>query len=120
MVMIVAVGIAAMNNYEKMNLVQESIVTLSESVKRVEDKKQEEDEGEKKETEEMEMEPPVSTIQEELEEKKQEYYIVEQGDTLDIISRKIYGTTEKTKDICEMNGLTNGNLIFIGQKLLLP
>jgi len=119
LIMVLAVGVAAMNNYEKMNLVQESIVTLSESVKRVEDIKQEDvaDETEKKE---VEMEPPVSTIQEELNDKKQEYYIVEKGDTLDIISRKIYGTTEKTEDICKINGLSNGNLIFIGQKLLLP
>ena len=64
------------------------------------------------------MEPEVSTIQEELEVK--EYYTVEKGDTLDIISQKIYGTTSETEAICKMNGLTDGNLIFIGQKLLLP
>ena len=149
-VIVLAIGISAMNNYEKMNSVQHSIETLSETVKRVEngqavnelvteethiltegesvteqmteDASAEQTEAsavpEEGGTKGQGMEPEVSTIQEEL--KIQEYYIVEQGDTLDIISQKIYGTTGETEAICKMNGLTDGNLIFIGQKLLLP
>ncbi len=49
-----------------------------------------------------------------------EVYIVEEGDTLATISREIYGDTSRVEEICEMNGLEDGNLIFIGQKLLLP
>ena len=48
------------------------------------------------------------------------YYVVQKGDTLDGISRKIYGNTSYVAAICRMNGLTDGNLIIIGQKLLLP
>lgn len=47
-------------------------------------------------------------------------YIVEQGDTLAIISRKMYGDISQVDNICAMNGLEDGNLIYIGQKLLLP
>jgi hypothetical protein len=47
-------------------------------------------------------------------------YIVEQGDTLAIISQKSYGDVSHVDAICRMNGLTDGNLIYIGQKLLLP
>lgn len=47
-------------------------------------------------------------------------YIVEQGDTLAIISQKAYGDVGHVDSICRMNGLTDGNLIYIGQKLLLP
>lgn len=47
-------------------------------------------------------------------------YVVEQGDTLAIISRKMYGDFLHVDAICRMNGLTDGNLIYIGQKLLLP
>ena len=47
-------------------------------------------------------------------------YIVEKGDTLAIISRKMYGDISHVDNICAMNGLENGNLIYIGQKLLLP
>lgn len=47
-------------------------------------------------------------------------YIVEQGDTLAIVSKKMYGDISHVDAICKMNGLTDGNLIYIGQKLLLP
>lgn len=47
-------------------------------------------------------------------------YIVEEGDTLAIISKKMYGDVTHVDAISRMNGLTDGNLIYIGQKLLLP
>lgn len=47
-------------------------------------------------------------------------YIVEEGDTLAIISKKMYGDVSHTEAISKMNGLSDGNLIYIGQKLLLP
>lgn len=47
-------------------------------------------------------------------------YVVEEGDTLAIISRKIYGDVSHTEAIGKMNGLSDGNLIYVGQKLLLP
>lgn len=64
--------------------------------------------------------PDPSTIQEELQGSSEDYYVVQKGDTLDLISKKLYGTTSETDAICRMNGLKDGNLIFIGQKLLLP
>ncbi len=48
------------------------------------------------------------------------FILVEKGDTLAIISRKIYGDLDHVDTICKMNGITDGNLIYIGQKLLLP
>lgn len=47
-------------------------------------------------------------------------YIVEPGDTLAIISQKMYGDITHVDAISRMNGLTDGNLIYVGQKLLLP
>lgn len=47
-------------------------------------------------------------------------YIVQKGDTLETISKKEYGDVSHIDAICELNGLDDGNLIFIGQKLLLP
>lgn len=47
-------------------------------------------------------------------------YVVEEGDTLAMISKKIYGDLSHTEVICKMNGLADGNLIYVGQKLLLP
>ena len=47
-------------------------------------------------------------------------YIVEEGDTLAIISKKMHGDISHVDAICKMNGIENGNLIYVGQKLLLP
>ena len=61
-------------------------------------------------------ESAVSTMQE----MSEDIYIVQKGDTLAKISKKVYGDTTHVDAICRMNGLTDGNLIFIGQKILLP
>ena len=50
----------------------------------------------------------------------QDFYVVQKGETLAGISQKLYGDTSHVKAICKMNGLSPGNLIYIGQKLLLP
>lgn len=52
--------------------------------------------------------------------KQPQTYVVKKGDTLETISKKQYGDVAYVKAICELNGLEDGNLIFIGQKLLLP
>lgn len=57
-------------------------------------------------------EPPTSTVT--------KTYTVKKGDTLETISRKEYGDITHIKAICELNKLEDGNLIYIGQKLLLP
>ena len=51
---------------------------------------------------------------------REDVYIVQKGDTLASISEKIYGDMLQVEAICKMNGLEDGNLIYIGQKLLLP
>ena len=55
-----------------------------------------------------------------MQEMSEDIYIVEKGDTLAKISKKVYGDSGHIDAICRMNGLSDGNLIFIGQKLLLP
>ncbi len=136
-VVVLAIGISAMNNYDKMNSVQSSIETLSKSVQG--------DDGEGAAGEEA-LQPSGDAsadagIQEPASDGAgglpagteegaepvvqegdggEEYYTVQRGDTLDSISLKLYGSTQETEAICKMNGLSDGNLIFIGQKLLLP
>ena len=55
-----------------------------------------------------------------MQEMSEDIYIVEKGDTLAKISKKVYGDSGHVDAICRMNGLSDGNLIFIGQKLILP
>ena len=135
-VIVLAIGISTMNNYDKMNSVQNSIETLSSNMgangssgnnAQIAEQTGQGDQGESVGgTDEASQEtnggttPDPSTIQEELQGASEEYYVVQKGDTLDLISKKLYGTTSETDAICRMNGLKDGNLIFIGQKLLLP
>ena len=52
--------------------------------------------------------------------KLQGYYIVEKGDSLAVISQKIYQNKDMVSQICAKNGIADENTIYIGQKLLLP
>ena len=151
---IVVIGVTMLNNYDKMQNVQNSIDVLSgEESKKDEDKtvealgdnvtslidKEEETDTETDQTETQETEPektqPEETQPEEgqaegtqSDDKKTETtiitapktYIVKKGDTLETISRETYGDVSHVDAICELNGLDDGNFIFIGQKLLLP
>lgn len=133
LVMVVMVmGVVTMNNYEKMRAVQSSVEAIKASAElelleeaevpekaNEETNLQAENTGENDigvETAETKKEETISTMQE----MSEEIYIVKKGDTLAKISKKVYGDIGHVDEICQMNGLTDGNLIFIGQKLLLP
>ncbi len=48
------------------------------------------------------------------------YYVVQKGDNLMAISQSLYNTTSKVDEICALNGIEDMDLIYEGQKLLLP
>lgn len=48
------------------------------------------------------------------------YYIVQTGDTLADISHKLYNTYTKVEKIMDMNNITDQDLIYVGQKLIVP
>ncbi|MGN1165316.1 MAG: LysM peptidoglycan-binding domain-containing protein [Lachnospiraceae bacterium] len=164
---VLVIGVSTINNYDKMESVQNSLETLSQAVNQpaaqtetIDDNSEKIDE-ESETTEEVNLETDAendtdiegdtgvegnmnieSDAEDDLnadsiffdesddgaevnsdsaaEPENTDYYVVQKGDTLDGISRKIYGTTGYVDAICRMNGLTDGNLIIIGQKLLLP
>ena len=116
------IGVTMINNYDKMQGVQQSLDTISKSVSNKEGDKVMETGGEVIEEEKEQegdkiLEEPENPEAQILED---DIYVVEKGDTLATISRKVYGDISHVEAICKMNGLENGNLIFIGQKLLLP
>lgn len=121
-VVVLAMGISTMNNYDKMEAVQTSLETLSQTVTEPKQKTETLSGKEsKKYTQSVQKTgtvPEISTVQEQLGD--EEYYEVVKGDTLDRISEKVYGDASHVDAICRMNGLSDGNLIYIGQKLLLP
>ena len=121
-VVVLAMGISTMNNYDKMEAVQTSLETLSQTVTEPKQKKEtlsvKESEKDTQNVQKTGTVPEISTVQEQLGD--EEYYEVVKGDTLDRISEKVYGDASHVDAICRMNGLSDGNLIYIGQKLLLP
>ena len=127
-VVVLAIGVSTVNNFDKMEAVQSSLESLSQSVdqagsqnKTVSEETVVETGGSAESADEVAAQgtvPETSTIQEELSE--DDYYVVKKGDTLDSISVKLYGDSSHVTAICKMNGLSDGNLIYIGQKLLLP
>jgi nucleoid-associated protein YgaU len=53
-------------------------------------------------------------------ENKINYYIVVEGDTLADISYKLYKTYTRVNKIMELNNIDNQDLIYVGQKLIVP
>ena len=49
-----------------------------------------------------------------------EEYTVQSGDTLSTIAYNYFGTSEAVDKIVEANGITNKNLIYVGETLVLP
>jgi LysM repeat protein len=47
-------------------------------------------------------------------------YTIEQGDSLSLISKKLYGDFSQTKTICEMNQIADCDKILPGQKIIVP
>lgn len=151
---VVIIGITMINNYDKMQSVQNSLDKLSENVSKTEEKGKEESmetlgnivsseqekepENVQQNSEEDVQEGSVEegkvqneTVEEEnVQDNTQEQdtpvvattktYIVKKGDTLETICRNEYGDIGHIEAICELNQLEDGNLIYIGQKLLLP
>lgn len=149
---VLVIGVSTINNYDKMESVQNSLETLSQAVSQPETQTEIVGDNDEQASEENEWDD----VQDEVESNDLEdgdnlgsdvpednfdaesayeaaetsdiqttsessgYYVVQKGDTLDGISRKIYGNTSYVDAICRMNGLTDGNFIIIGQKLLLP
>lgn len=141
---ILIIGVTMLDNYDKMKNVENSLNEISQTVAKREEEETIEVSGQIVEQEEPETSEPLDETEEEPvasepsdEEEEQEnvianeepvegmiqtedVYIVEKGDTLVTISKKVYGDGTHVDAICKMNGLEDGNLIFIGQKLMLP
>ena len=47
-------------------------------------------------------------------------YVVQKGDTLWSIARRVYGDGQRWKDIAAANGITDPTKIRVGQSLILP
>lgn len=71
--------------------------------------------SEAKPTKAAEKKSETQVVQKEI-----KYYIVQSGDTLADISYKLYNTYTKVKEIMELNNIENQDIIWVGQKLIVP
>ena len=87
------------------------------------------EEENKKADEEVPEEPVEETSKEQPEEAQEvmsqavrepEQYRVQTGDTLLEICRDRYGDEKMVKQVCEMNDLEDGDMIYVGEIILLP
>ena len=135
---VLIIGVTTINNYDKMRDAQKKVDKISESASKTEEKEKEEESVEtigdivasEQETEndvKDELQTDASQVENEGATEEEtptvtttKTYIVEEGDTLESICRNEYGDVTQIDEICELNQLKDGNLIFIGQKLLLP
>lgn len=141
---VLVIGITTINNYDKMQSVQSSLDTISQSVMKedeptetasadykliqntaAEDTQEETTKGSGKDKtksgdDEDDAVAANGTVINPEDMASGDIYVVEKGDTLATISKKVYGDISHVDAICKTNGLQDGNLIYIGQKLLLP
>lgn len=144
---VLVIGITMINNYDKMQGVKSTLARLNEDIADEEeavetigdvvgvekeddiDKEDKQPEPEKPEdedtqtTEEPDTQtetPPATGPTANQDTGSEKSYVVKKGDTLASISKEVYGDISHVSAICQMNGIEDGNLILIGQKLLLP
>lgn len=143
---LIVMGVSMMNNFSKMKSLQNKINVVAEGEKQTSSPDVKETSGaaatmeKNQEAADTEKESKEITEEKEGEEQTEDkntesvpvsgtavaadendgIYVVEKGDTLAIISKKMYGDVNHVDAISRMNGLQNGNLIYIGQKLILP
>ncbi|MGN0244046.1 MAG: LysM peptidoglycan-binding domain-containing protein [Lachnospiraceae bacterium] len=109
---IVMFGLTIFNNYTKMKQLEESISRVSVSLENqmIENKLQKE-----KTTTEETTEETVETMGE-----LPETYIVEEGDTLIAISKKLYHSTKYVSKLIEANHISDVKMLQPGMKLIVP
>ena len=109
-VVVLAIGVSMMNNFERMESVQQSLEQLASAKgteAKVDDNAQVNDQRVNGENENQINAQSEGQNQEETKGNQNSETVA-------------YGDTGHVEAICKMNGLSDGNLIFIGQKLLLP
>lgn len=62
----------------------------------------------------------ASSIEDTVADLGHRYYVIQEGDTLASISRKMYQTTDKVEEIKQLNEGINENELNVGQKIILP
>ena len=60
------------------------------------------------------------TAEPQTEEASAKTYLVQEGESLSVICRRLYGNVQRVQELCELNGIQDPDLILTGQVLRLP
>lgn len=122
----------SLEKQEELTANRDALQTVEDIPEQSEEQRNEETQPEQQSTEELQAEEQQGAEESQPEETQAaeadssavreipESYIVQKGDTLLGISRKIYGGDEELDAICALNGIDDSDRILAGQKLLLP
>ena len=139
-VAVLAVGVLYLNDYQKMQSAREVIagidqekqettpeetVPVNGSVSGEDAEEEEKDAGEENtedagENEGADMQNENDQESAQADTEVHPSYTIQQWDTITKISIKTYGNTKKVREICELNNISVNDLIYPGQKILLP
>ena len=139
-VAVLAVGVLYLNDYQKMQSAREVLagidqekqettpeetVPVNGSVSGEDAEEEEKDAGEENtedagENEGADMQNENDQESTQADTEVHPSYTIQQGDTITKISIKTYGNTKKVREICELNNISVNDLIYPGQKILLP
>ena len=139
-VAVLAVGVLYLNDYQKMQSAREVIagidqekqettpeetVPVNGSVSGEDAEEEEKDAGEENtedagENEGADMQNENDQESAQADTEVHPSYTIQKGDTITKISIKTYGKTKKVREICELNNISVNDLIYPGQKILLP
>jgi len=85
-----------------------------------EDPKEEEEQVPEEETQQPEEEDDEKSVESADTAATAQSYTIQKGDTLSSISKRFYGTLGKVNEISALNGISPEQIIYPGQKILLP
>ncbi len=136
----IAVGVTYLNSYQKLEETSvkvkqtalrakentPALETATETEVSVSDEQQTEilpEETQEEPPEDIESEPEGQAEEAAVQEEElvpNGSYVVQKGDTLSNISKRVYGNSSQVKNICKLNNLRINDTIYPGQIILLP
>ncbi len=118
---VLVIGVTTLNNYDKMENMEKTLNHISANIEEQSSVEQQKEVQE----EEMVIETITGTVEGVIKEQtgtenEKGHYIVQKGDTLGSISTVVYGSTKYVEAIREANQIDNIDMIYEGQRLIMP
>lgn len=119
---ILFLGITIVNNYGKMQKMETTIMKMSEALENqlVDNKSAKTSSSSKKSSKKTTEKADVEQVVEDAMAEPYTYYVVEEGDTLIAISKKMYHSAKYVSKLIEANKITDVTKLQPGKRLIIP